>query len=86
MTLIISHRQSFIRYYPIFSDPYCRHPGRPSHGDSTAPAKDYYLVGEKIVFYCPSPEYKLNSENVLSCIGAGKWSRKVPLCLLANRN
>ncbi|PAV80690.1 hypothetical protein WR25_03301 [Diploscapter pachys] len=62
-------------------DAYCRHPGRPANGDATSPAKDYYLVGEKIVFYCPSPEYKLNSENVLTCVGPGKWSRKLPLCL-----
>ncbi|CAI4228747.1 unnamed protein product [Auanema sp. JU1783] len=67
-------------------DAICRHPGRPLNGDSTAPAKDYYLVGEKIVFYCPSPEYKLNAENVLTCISAGKWSRKVPLCLPDSKN
>ncbi|KAK6753871.1 hypothetical protein RB195_013079 [Necator americanus] len=67
-------------------DAFCRHPGVPVHGASTSPPKDYYLVGEKIVFYCPSHEYKLNSENVLTCIGAGKWSRKIPLCLLDQRN
>ncbi|KAK6025033.1 sushi domain protein [Ostertagia ostertagi] len=67
-------------------DPFCRHPGVPVHGASTSPPKDYYLVGEKIVFYCPSHEYKLNAENVLTCIGAGKWSRKVPLCVLDKRN
>ncbi|ETN71091.1 sushi domain protein [Necator americanus] len=67
-------------------DAFCRHPGVPVHGASTSPPKDYYLVGEKIVFYCPSHEYRLNSENVLTCIGAGKWSRKIPLCLLDQRN
>ncbi|KHJ82011.1 sushi domain protein, partial [Oesophagostomum dentatum] len=67
-------------------DPFCRHPGVPMHGASTSPPKDYYLVGEKIVFYCPSHEYKLNSENVLTCIGAGKWSRKIPLCLPDRRD
>ncbi|CAD6189282.1 unnamed protein product [Caenorhabditis auriculariae] len=63
---------------------YCRHPGRPVNGASTAVAKDYYAIGEKIVFYCPSPSYKLSSENVLMCISAGKWSRKLPLCLPAS--
>ncbi|WKY11469.1 hypothetical protein Q1695_003213 [Nippostrongylus brasiliensis] len=67
-------------------DPFCRYPGVPAHGASTSPPKDYYLVGEKIVFYCPSPEYKLNAENVLTCIEAGKWSRKVPMCVLDRRN
>uniref|UniRef100_A0A7I4YU53 Sushi, von Willebrand factor type A, EGF and pentraxin domain-containing protein 1 n=1 Tax=Haemonchus contortus TaxID=6289 RepID=A0A7I4YU53_HAECO len=67
-------------------DAFCRHPGVPAHGASTSPPKDYYLVGEKIVFYCPSHEYKLNAENVLTCVGAGKWSRRVPLCVLDKRN
>ncbi|KAK6039905.1 sushi domain protein, partial [Cooperia oncophora] len=65
---------------------FCRHPGVPVHGASTSPPKDYYLVGEKIVFYCPSHEYKLNAENVLTCIGAGKWSRRVPQCVLGRRS
>uniref|UniRef100_A0A158PB57 Locomotion-related protein Hikaru genki n=1 Tax=Angiostrongylus cantonensis TaxID=6313 RepID=A0A158PB57_ANGCA len=67
-------------------DPFCRHPGVPLHGAATSPPKDYYLVGEKIVFYCPQQEYKLNSENVLTCIGAGRWSSKLPLCLLDKRS
>ncbi|KJH53411.1 sushi domain protein [Dictyocaulus viviparus] len=67
-------------------EPFCRHPGLPLHGASTSSPKDYYLVGQKIVFYCPLHEYKLNSDNVLTCIGPGQWSRKLPLCLLDKRS
>ncbi|CAI5454492.1 unnamed protein product [Caenorhabditis angaria] len=65
-------------------DGYCRHPGRPDHGATTTTAKDYYSIGEKIVFYCPSPNYKLSSDNVLICISPGQWSKKLPLCLPSN--
>uniref|UniRef100_A0A1I7V713 Sushi domain-containing protein n=1 Tax=Loa loa TaxID=7209 RepID=A0A1I7V713_LOALO len=61
--------------------PICRFPGKPEHGDSTSPAKPYYLVGEKVVFYCTSTEYRLDSENVLECISSGKWNRKIPRCV-----
>ena len=62
---------------------FCRFPGRPEHGDTTTVAKDYYLSGEKLVFYCTRPEFKLNSENVLECLEGGQWSRAMPKCLPA---
>ncbi|MCP9263096.1 Sushi SCR CCP domain containing protein [Dirofilaria immitis] len=61
--------------------PVCRFPGKPEQGESTSPAKAYYLVGEKVVYYCTSTDYRLDSENVLECISSGKWSRKVPKCV-----
>ncbi|VDK57641.1 unnamed protein product [Anisakis simplex] len=64
--------------------PYCRFPGKPEHGDSTSPARPYYLAGEKVVYYCTSVEYRLNAENVLECLPSGQWSRNVPLCLPIN--
>uniref|UniRef100_A0A915Q664 Uncharacterized protein n=1 Tax=Setaria digitata TaxID=48799 RepID=A0A915Q664_9BILA len=66
--------------------PICRFPGKPEQGDSTSPAKVYYLVGEKVVYYCTSTEYRLDSENVLECISSGKWSRKVPNCVSIENN
>ncbi|KAF1748085.1 hypothetical protein GCK72_024552 [Caenorhabditis remanei] len=65
-------------------DGYCRHPGQPDHGATTTIAKDYYSIGEKIVFYCPSQNYKLSSDNVLICTSPGQWSRRLPLCLPSN--
>uniref|UniRef100_A0A183USG6 Locomotion-related protein Hikaru genki n=1 Tax=Toxocara canis TaxID=6265 RepID=A0A183USG6_TOXCA len=61
--------------------PFCRFPGKPAHGESTSPARPYYLVGEKVVYYCTSPQYRLDSENVLECLPSGQWTRNVPLCL-----
>lgn len=66
--------------------PVCRFPGKPEQGDSTSPAKPYYLIGEKVVFYCTSTEYRLASENVLECISSGKWNRKVPKCVSIDKS
>lgn len=66
--------------------PICRFPGKPEQGDSTSSAKPYYLVGEKVVYYCTSTEYRLDSENVLECISSGKWNRKVPKCVSVEKN
>ncbi|VDN02323.1 unnamed protein product [Thelazia callipaeda] len=64
----------------------CRYPGKPEQGDSTSLAKAYYLVGEKVVYYCTSTEYRLDSENVLECISSEKWSRKVPECVYIGKD
>ncbi|CAJ0583724.1 unnamed protein product, partial [Mesorhabditis spiculigera] len=61
--------------------PYCKYPGTPEFGQSTSPAKDYYLVGDKLVYYCPGNGYRLSADNVLICVGAGRWSRTVPRCV-----
>ncbi|CAJ0935572.1 unnamed protein product, partial [Mesorhabditis belari] len=61
--------------------PYCKYPGTPEFGQSTSPPKDYYLVGDKLVYYCPGNGYRLSADNVLVCVGAGRWSRSVPRCV-----
>ncbi|KAE9552676.1 hypothetical protein FO519_004118 [Halicephalobus sp. NKZ332] len=60
---------------------YCRYPGKPENGESTTEAREYYLLGEKIVFYCTKSDYKLSGENVLECQSGGTWSRSVPRCI-----
>ena len=61
---------------------YCRYPGRPAHGDSTTMAKDYYLAGERVVYWCHSRNYRLVGDNVLECTADdGKWSPEhLPTC------
>ncbi|KAI1724402.1 sushi repeat (SCR repeat) domain-containing protein [Ditylenchus destructor] len=61
---------------------FCRFPGGITHGDTTAVAKDYYMLGEKIVYYCSETNYKLSSDNVLECLEGGRWSRPLPSCVL----
>uniref|UniRef100_A0AC34R278 Uncharacterized protein n=1 Tax=Panagrolaimus sp. JU765 TaxID=591449 RepID=A0AC34R278_9BILA len=61
--------------------PFCRFPGKPINGDSTTEPREYYLLGEKIVFYCTKYNYKLSGENVLECQNGGNWSRPIPRCL-----
>uniref|UniRef100_A0A914R0Q5 Sushi domain-containing protein n=1 Tax=Panagrolaimus davidi TaxID=227884 RepID=A0A914R0Q5_9BILA len=60
--------------------PFCRFPGRPENGNSTTEPREYYLVGEKIVYYCTTFGYKLSGENVLECLGGSQWSRPLPSC------
>uniref|UniRef100_A0A915E216 Sushi domain-containing protein n=1 Tax=Ditylenchus dipsaci TaxID=166011 RepID=A0A915E216_9BILA len=63
---------------------FCRFPGGISHGDTTTTPKDYYLVGEKIVYYCAPAAHSMQ------CNYFAKWSldelpdqalRHVYLCL-----
>ncbi|KAI1716365.1 sushi repeat (SCR repeat) domain-containing protein [Ditylenchus destructor] len=61
---------------------FCRFPGGITHGDTTAVAKDYYMLAEKIVYYCSEANYKLSSDNVLECLEGGRWSRPLPSCVL----
>lgn len=61
--------------------PYCKYPGKPNNGDSTTEKRDYYLEGDKIVYYCTKYDYKLSGENVLECLNNGKWSRPIPKCI-----
>ncbi|TKR66617.1 hypothetical protein L596_022887 [Steinernema carpocapsae] len=59
---------------------FCRFPGKTPHSDSTTKARDVYMVGEKIVFYCITPDYKMSADNTLECLADGKWSGAVPKC------
>lgn len=59
-----------------------RFPGSIENGDITTTPKWYYLVGDKIVYYCTTLGYKLNSENVLECQEGSQWSRLPPKCVL----
>uniref|UniRef100_A0A914VW63 Sushi domain-containing protein n=1 Tax=Plectus sambesii TaxID=2011161 RepID=A0A914VW63_9BILA len=60
--------------------PFCRYPGRPENGDSTS-KKDYYLIGERIVYYCTG-SYRLKGDNVLECTAKANWSTPLPSCVL----
>uniref|UniRef100_A0A7E4V0W2 Sushi domain-containing protein n=1 Tax=Panagrellus redivivus TaxID=6233 RepID=A0A7E4V0W2_PANRE len=64
---------------------FCRFPGRPRHGNATTDAREYYLAGERIVYYCTSPGHRLSGENVLECQEGGHWSRKLPKCVRRRR-
>jgi hypothetical protein len=72
---------------------YCYYPGRPEHGDSTKSPKDYYLVGDKLVYYCHRPSLsdhdqhrrRLHGDNVLECGADGTWSRPLPECIIAKQ-
>ncbi|KAK0419223.1 hypothetical protein QR680_014025 [Steinernema hermaphroditum] len=59
---------------------FCRFPGKTPHADSTTRPRDVYSVGEKIVYYCITPDYKMSAHNTLECLQGGKWSGAVPKC------
>lgn len=62
-------------------EPVCRFPGPIAHGRTTQMPREYYLVGERLVYYCDQAGYKLGADNVLECQEAGQWSRPVPFCV-----
>lgn len=76
----ICQRNGRWRKLAAICQPYCRFPGRPEHGNATFEPREYYLVGEKIVYYCTKAGYKLAGENVLECLGGSQWSRPLPSC------
>lgn len=63
---------------------FCRFPGGIEHGETTTAPREYYLVGEKVVYYCTEPGYKLNADNVLECMEGSVWSKKAPGCVMHN--
>lgn len=64
---------------------FCRFPGSIQHGRITTTPKDYYLKGEKIIYYCTENEFKLATDNLLECLEGGEWSKRKPKCVISDR-
>ncbi|KAI6221409.1 Sushi, von Willebrand factor type A, EGF and pentraxin domain-containing protein 1 [Aphelenchoides fujianensis] len=61
--------------------PFCRFPGLPAHAQTTQSRREHYNAGEKVVYFCATPNYRLSGENVLECLQDGNWSRLPPSCI-----
>lgn len=64
---------------------YCKYPGDILNGRSTQNPREYYLTGEKLVYVCTRPNFRLQDENVLECLSNGQWSRTLPRCVLKKK-
>lgn len=60
---------------------FCRFPGYIEYGRTTTTPRDYYLKGEKIIYYCTENGFKLASDNLLECLEGGEWSKRKPKCV-----
>jgi len=59
---------------------FCYFPGSIEFGNTTSVPKTYYTPGEKLIYYCTNG-YKLDAENVITCLKGSKWSLVKPKCV-----
>ncbi|CAD5228986.1 unnamed protein product [Bursaphelenchus okinawaensis] len=64
---------------------YCNFPEVGGNVKTTQLKREYYLIGEKLVFICKNSQFRLKSENVLECLNDGEWSRTAPVCVPRRR-